>query len=44
MRFDVAHYAQLGIGEIYYGFVSQVHISHDLEVVMVKQMHHKFQV
>ena len=44
VRFDVANYAQLGIGELYSGFLSQVHSSRDLEVDMVKKMHHKFEV
>lgn len=44
VRFDVANYAQLSIGEIYSGFVSQLHSSRELEVDMVKQMHHKFEV
>ena len=44
VQFDVANYAQLGIGEIYSGFLSQVHSSRDLEVDMVKKMHHKFEV
>ena len=32
VRFDVAHYAQLSIGEIYSGFVSHVHSSRDLKL------------
>ena len=44
VRFDVTNYAQLGVGEIYSGFLSQVHSNRDLEVDMVKQMHHKFEV
>ena len=44
VRFDVANYSQLSIGEIYSGFLSQVHSSRELEVDMVKQMHQKFDV
>ena len=36
VRFDVANYAQMGIGELYSGFLSQVHSSRNLEVDMVK--------
>ena len=44
VQFDIANYAQLGIGELYSSFLSQVHSSHDLEVDMVKKMHLKFEV
>ena len=44
VRFDVADYSQLSIGEVFSGYVSQVHSSCDLEVDMVKQMHPKFEV
>ena len=36
VRFDVANYAQMGIGDLYSGFLSQVHSSRNLEVDMVK--------
>ena len=42
--FDVANYSQLSIGEVYYGYLNQVHTSRDLEVDMVKQMHQKIDV
>ena len=44
VRFDVANYSQLSIGEVYSGYVSQVHNSRELEVDMVKQMHQIFEV
>ena len=44
VRFDVAEYSQLSIGEVYSGYLSQVHSSRELEVDMVKQMHQKFKV
>ena len=44
VRFDVSNYSQLSIGEIYSGFLSQVHSNRELEVDMVKQMHQKFEV
>ena len=44
VRFDVADYSQLSLGEVYSGFLSQVHSSRELEVDMVKQMHQKFEV
>ena len=44
VRFDVADYSQLSIGEVYSGYLNQVHTSRDLEVDMVKQMHQKFEV
>ena len=39
VRFYVANYSQVSIGEIYSGFLSQVYSSRELEVDMVKQMH-----
>ena len=39
VRFDVADYSHLSIGEVFSGYLSQVHSSRDLEVDMVKQMH-----
>ena len=44
VRFDVADYSQLSIGEVYSGYLNQVHTSRDLEVDTVKQMHQKFEV
>ena len=44
VRFDVADYSQLSIGDVYSGYLSQVHNIHELEVDMVKQMHQKFEV
>ena len=44
VRFDITNYAQLGIGELYSGFLSQVHSSRDLVVDMVKHMDLKFEV
>ena len=41
---DVANYSQLSIGEVYSGYLNQVHTSRNLEVDMVKQMHQKFEV
>ncbi|XP_044318647.1 uncharacterized protein [Triticum aestivum] len=39
VRFDVADYTHMSIGEVFSGYLSQVHSSRDLEVDMVKQMH-----
>ena len=44
LKFDISHYAQLSSNEILSGYLSQVHSSRDLEVDMVKQMHHKYEV
>ena len=44
VRFDVANYTHMSIGEVFSGYLSQVHSNHDLEVDMVKQMHQKFEV
>ena len=44
VRFDMAVYSQLSIGEVFSGYLNQVHNSRDLEVDMVKQMHEKFEV
>ena len=44
VRFDVANYSQLSIGEVYSGYLSQVHSGFDVEVEMVKQIHQKFEV
>lgn len=44
MRFDIADYSQLNISEVLSGYLNQVHISRDLEIYMVKQMHQKYEV
>ena len=44
VRFDIADYTHMSIGEVFSGYLSQVHNSRDLEVDMVKQMHQKFEV
>ena len=38
VRFDVADYTHMSIGEIFSGYMSQVHSSRDTEMDMVKQM------
>ena len=44
VRFDIADYTHMSIGEVFSGYLSQVHNSRDLEVGTVKQMHQKFEV
>ena len=44
VRFDMTDYSQLSIGEVFSGYLNQVHSSCDLEVDMVKQMHQNFDV
>ena len=44
VRFDIADYSHMSIGEVFSGYLSQVHNSRDLEVDMVKQMHQRFEV
>ena len=44
VRFDVVDYTHMSIGEVFSGYLSQVHSSRDVEVDMVKQMHQKFEV
>ena len=39
-RFDIVDYSHMSIGEVLSGYLSQVHSSHDVEIDMVKQMHH----
>ena len=39
VRFDIADYSQLSVGEVLSGYLNQVHASRDLEIDMVKQMH-----
>ena len=44
VKMDVANYAHMSIGDIFSGYMSQVHSSRNLEIDMVKQMHQKFEV
>ena len=44
VKMDVANYAHMSIGDIFSGYMSQVHNSRNLEIDMVKQMHQKFEV
>ena len=44
VKFDVADYTHMSIGEVFSGYMSQVHSSRDLKIDMVKQMHQKFEV
>ena len=44
VKMDVTNYAHMSIGDIFSGYMSQVHSSRNLEIDMVKQMHHKFKV
>ena len=44
VKLDVADYAHMSIGDIFSGYMSQVHSSRNLEIDMVKQMHQKFEV
>ena len=44
VKMDVTNYAHMSIGDIFSGYMSQVHNSRSLEIDMVKQMHHKFEV
>ena len=41
---DLTEYANLSIGEIISGYVSQVHKSRDLEIAMVNQIQQKSEV
>ena len=43
-KLDVTDYTHMSIGEIFSGYMSQVHSSRDIEIEMVKQMHQKFEV
>ena len=43
-KFDVVDYTHMSIGEVFSGYMSQVHSSRDVEIDMVKQMHQKFEV
>ena len=44
VKLDVADYTHMSIGEVFSGYMSQVHSSRNLEIDMVKQMHQKFEV
>ena len=44
VKLDVANYAHMRVGDIFSGYMSQVHSSRNLEIDMVKQMHRKFEV
>ena len=44
VRFDITDYSHMSVGEVLSGYLSQVHGSCDVEIDMVKQMHHKFEV
>jgi len=41
---DITDYTHLSIGDIVSGYLNQVHNSRDLEIDMVKQIHHKSEV
>ncbi|XBJ16318.1 hypothetical protein VPH35_007982 [Triticum aestivum] len=43
VKLDVADYTHMSIGEVFSGYMSQVHSSRDIEIDMVKQMHPKFE-
>ena len=43
-KLDLTNYANLSIGEIVSGYVSQVHKSRDLEINMVNQIQQKSEV
>ena len=44
VKFDVTEYTHMSIGEVFSGYMSQVHSSRDTEIDMVKQMYQKFEV
>ena len=44
VKFDMANYSHLSISEILSSYLNQVHNSRDLEIDMVKHMHHKHEV
>ena len=44
VKLDVANYAHMSIGDIFSGYMNQVHSSRNLEIDMVKQMHQKYEV
>ena len=41
---DLSNYSNLSIGDIFSGYVNQVHNSRDLEIDMVKQIQQKSEV
>ena len=41
---DITDYTHLSIGDIVSGYLNQVHNSRDLEIDMVKQIQHKYEV
>ena len=43
-KLDVTDYTHMSIGEIFSGYMGQVHNSRDLEIDMVKQIHQKSEV
>ena len=43
-KLDIADYTHLSIGDIFSGYLNQVHSSRDLEIDMVKQIQHKSEV
>ena len=43
-KLDITDYTHLSIGDIVSGYLNQVHNSRDLEIDMVKQIHHKSEV
>ena len=43
-KLDVTDYTHMSIGELFSGYMNQVHSSRDIEIDMVKQMHQKFEV
>ena len=44
MNLDLSDYANLSIGELVSGYISQVHKSRDAEVAMVNQIQQKSEV
>ena len=44
VKLDGVDYTHMSIGEVFSGYMSQVHSSRDIEIDMVKQMHQKFEV
>ncbi|XBI91590.1 hypothetical protein VPH35_028875 [Triticum aestivum] len=44
VKTGVTNYTHMSIGDIFSGYMSQVHNSRNLEIDMVKQMHHKFEL
>ena len=44
VKLDVTDYTHLSVGEVFSGYMSQVHSNRDIEINLVKQMHQKFEV